>query len=46
VLEAMRESVPPYRRQFIPGNERAIRAGADLVPSGTVGLAFWQRDAA
>jgi 2-oxoglutarate ferredoxin oxidoreductase subunit gamma len=45
VLEAMRESVPPYRRQFVPGNERAIRAGADLVPPG-IGAAFWQRDAA
>lgn len=44
VLEAMRESVPPYRRQFVPGNERAIRAGADL--TGERSQAFWDREAA
>jgi hypothetical protein len=32
----------------VPGNERAIRAGADLVPAGpgAARRAFWQRDAA
>ena len=28
-LEGMRESIPPYRRQHVEGNERAIRAGWD-----------------
>ena len=48
VLEAMRASVPSYRRQFVPGNERSIRAGADLVLAGpgAARRAFWQRDAA
>ena len=28
-LEGMRESIPPYRRQHVEGNERAIRTGWD-----------------
>jgi hypothetical protein len=28
-LGGMRESLPPYRRQHVAGNERAIRAGWD-----------------
>ena len=28
-LDGMRESIPPYRRQHVEGNERAIRAGWD-----------------
>jgi len=33
-VEAMRESIPPYRTQHIEANERAIRAGTELVPAG------------
>ena len=41
-LDGMRESIPPYRRQHVEGNERAIRAGLGLDrrswprPRGTV----------
>jgi Pyruvate/2-oxoacid:ferredoxin oxidoreductase gamma subunit len=28
-LDGMRESIPPYRRQHVEGNERAIRVGWD-----------------
>jgi Pyruvate/2-oxoacid:ferredoxin oxidoreductase gamma subunit len=31
-LEGMRESIPPYRRQHLEDNERAIRAGWDASP--------------
>jgi Pyruvate/2-oxoacid:ferredoxin oxidoreductase gamma subunit len=31
-LEGMRESLPPYRRQHVPLNEAALRAGFDAVP--------------
>lgn len=33
VVEAMKELVPPYRRQHVEANERAIRAGAGAVPA-------------
>lgn len=33
LAEAMRQSLPPYRRQHAPANERALRAGTDAVPS-------------
>jgi Pyruvate/2-oxoacid:ferredoxin oxidoreductase gamma subunit len=32
LLDGMRESVPPYRRQHIAANESAIRAGFDRAP--------------
>jgi 2-oxoglutarate ferredoxin oxidoreductase subunit gamma len=44
VLDAMRASVPPYRQQFVPGNEKAIRAGAELVSARH--RAFWEPEAA
>jgi Pyruvate/2-oxoacid:ferredoxin oxidoreductase gamma subunit len=34
VIDAMRASIPPYRTQHIEANERAIRAGSDLLPAG------------
>lgn len=34
-VEAMRESIPPYRAQHVPLNEEAIRAGAALVAART-----------
>jgi Pyruvate/2-oxoacid:ferredoxin oxidoreductase gamma subunit len=45
-LDSMRESVPPYRRQFVPGNERAIRAGFDLAGEPSEARGFWDREAA
>lgn len=33
VVAAMKELVPPYRRQHVEANERAIRAGAGAVPA-------------
>jgi Pyruvate/2-oxoacid:ferredoxin oxidoreductase gamma subunit len=43
-IEAMRRSIPPYRRQHIAANDEAIRAGFDAVDR----LAFpaWQQEAA
>jgi Pyruvate/2-oxoacid:ferredoxin oxidoreductase gamma subunit len=43
-VEAMRQSIPPYRRQHIAANEVAIRAGFDAVDL----LAFpaWEPEAA
>jgi Pyruvate/2-oxoacid:ferredoxin oxidoreductase gamma subunit len=43
-VEAMRQSIPPYRRQHIAANEEAIRAGFDAVDH----LAFpaWEQEAA
>jgi Pyruvate/2-oxoacid:ferredoxin oxidoreductase gamma subunit len=35
LVEAMAASIPPYRRQHIETNERALRAGYDAVPAGT-----------
>jgi Pyruvate/2-oxoacid:ferredoxin oxidoreductase gamma subunit len=34
LVEAMRESVPAYRRQHLEANEKALRAGFGAVPSG------------
>jgi 2-oxoglutarate ferredoxin oxidoreductase subunit gamma len=34
LVEAMRASVPPYRQQHVAANERTIRAGWEVVPSG------------
>jgi 2-oxoglutarate ferredoxin oxidoreductase subunit gamma len=34
LIEGMRESIPPYRRQHIESNERALRAGYAAVPEG------------
>ncbi|HUV11590.1 MAG TPA: 2-oxoacid:acceptor oxidoreductase family protein [Acidimicrobiia bacterium] len=34
LIEAMRASIPSYRRQHIEANERALRAGWDAVPLG------------
>ena len=36
LVEAMRESIPPYRTQHIEANERALRAGWDLLPAERV----------
>jgi 2-oxoglutarate ferredoxin oxidoreductase subunit gamma len=33
LVEAMRQSVPSYRRQHVVANERTIRAGWDVVPA-------------
>jgi len=43
-VEAMRQSIPPYRTQHIAANETAIRAGCDAVDA----LAFpaWEEEAA
>jgi len=44
VLEAMRQSIPPYRRQHVAANDEAIRAGFGAVDH----LAFpaWAQEAA
>lgn len=34
LLEAMRESIPPYRRQHVAANETALKVGFDAVPAG------------
>ena len=36
LVEAMRQSIPPYRTQHIAANERAIRAGLESVVAGAV----------
>ena len=43
-VEAMRQSIPPYRQQHIAANDAAIRAGLDAVDH----LAFpaWEQEAA
>jgi len=33
LIAAMRASIPPYRTQHIEANERALRAGAELLPA-------------
>ena len=33
LVEAMRDSIPPYRTQHIEANERALRAGWELLPA-------------
>jgi Pyruvate/2-oxoacid:ferredoxin oxidoreductase gamma subunit len=42
LVEAMRASIPPYRVQHIEANERALRAGLDLVP--TASRPAWKED--
>jgi Pyruvate/2-oxoacid:ferredoxin oxidoreductase gamma subunit len=44
LIEAMRESIPPYRTQHIEANERALRAGWELLPAGA--HPAWERSAA
>jgi Pyruvate/2-oxoacid:ferredoxin oxidoreductase gamma subunit len=44
LIEAMRESIPPYRTQHIEGNERVLRAGWELLPAGE--HPAWERSAA
>ena len=44
LIEGMRESIPPYRTQHIEANERALRAGWDLLPAGE--HPAWERSAA
>ena len=34
LVAAMRASIPPYRTQHIEANERALKAGAKLLPAG------------
>jgi Pyruvate/2-oxoacid:ferredoxin oxidoreductase gamma subunit len=34
LVEAMRASIPPYRTQHIEANDRALRAGSQLLPAG------------
>lgn len=34
LVEAMRSAIPPYRRQHIEANERALLAGWDALPRG------------
>ena len=38
LIEAMRELVPPYRREHVAANEAAIRSGAGVVAVGQVDL--------
>jgi 2-oxoglutarate ferredoxin oxidoreductase subunit gamma len=33
LVDAMQASIPPYRTQHIAANERALRAGAELLPA-------------
>ena len=33
-IAGMRDSIPSYRTQHIEANERALRAGWDLLPAG------------
>jgi Pyruvate/2-oxoacid:ferredoxin oxidoreductase gamma subunit len=44
LVEGMRASIPPYRTQHIEANERAIRAGWDLLPANE--HPAWERSAA
>jgi len=41
LVEAMRASIPSYRTQHVEANERAIRAGWDLLPRGA--FPFWHK---
>jgi Pyruvate/2-oxoacid:ferredoxin oxidoreductase gamma subunit len=43
-IEAMRQSIPPYRRQHIVANETAIQAGFDAVDH--LSYPAWQQEAA
>jgi Pyruvate/2-oxoacid:ferredoxin oxidoreductase gamma subunit len=42
LVEAMREALPPYRRQHAAGNEAALRAGFERTPRGAAPA--WQAD--
>jgi Pyruvate/2-oxoacid:ferredoxin oxidoreductase gamma subunit len=44
LVEAMRQSIPPYRTQHIEANERALLAGWNLLPENA--HAAWERSAA
>ena len=44
LIEAMRQSIPPYRTQHIEANEKALRAGWDLLPANA--HPAWERSAA
>ncbi|MDJ0848775.1 MAG: 2-oxoacid:acceptor oxidoreductase family protein [Myxococcota bacterium] len=44
LIEAMRDSLPAYRRQHAEGNAKALRAGFDAVPAESAPA--WQEDAA
>jgi Pyruvate/2-oxoacid:ferredoxin oxidoreductase gamma subunit len=44
LVEAMRQSIPPYRTQHIEANERALLAGWDLLPANE--YPAWERSAA
>jgi 2-oxoglutarate ferredoxin oxidoreductase subunit gamma len=44
LIEAMRQSIPPYRTQHIESNERALLAGWDLLPANE--HPAWERSAA
>jgi len=44
LIDAMRESIPPYRTQHIEANEKALRAGWGLLPANE--YPAWERSAA
>ncbi len=44
LVEAMRHSLPAYRRQHAEGNEKALRAGFEAVPAAAAPA--WQGEAA
>jgi 2-oxoglutarate ferredoxin oxidoreductase subunit gamma len=44
LVDAMRQSIPPYRTQHIEANDRALRAGWDLLPANA--NPAWERSAA
>jgi 2-oxoglutarate ferredoxin oxidoreductase subunit gamma len=44
LVAGMRDSVPPYRRQHLEANEKALRAGFELVPLGAAPA--WREEAA
>jgi 2-oxoglutarate ferredoxin oxidoreductase subunit gamma len=44
LVAGMRDSVPPYRRQHLEANEKALRAGFELGPRGAASA--WREEAA
>jgi Pyruvate/2-oxoacid:ferredoxin oxidoreductase gamma subunit len=44
LVDAMRQSIPPYRTQHIEANEQALRAGSELLAANT--NPAWERSAA
>jgi len=44
LVDAMRQSIPPYRTQHIEANEKALRAGWKLLPAHT--KPAWERSVA